>query len=71
MTDDFTIFDGFMPLVENIVVSAKTNSIGSDGSLIEIHCLKMILADKTEHVFSIHPNDLEKLLVTIMKALVR
>ena len=68
MTDDFTIFDGFMPLVENIVVSAKTNSIGSDGSLIEIHCLKMILADKTEHVFSIHPNDLEKLLVTIMKA---
>jgi hypothetical protein len=71
MTDDFTIFDGFMPLVENIVVSAKTNSIGTDGSLIEIHCIKLILVDGTEHVFSIHPNDLEKLFVTIMKALVK
>ena len=71
MTDDYSIFDGFMPMIKNISISSETNSIGSNGDLINIHCIKINTAEGQEFVFSIAPYDLHRLYFLITKALMQ
>ncbi len=39
MENDYSIFDGFMPMIKNITLSSSTNSLGSNGELIAVHCV--------------------------------
>lgn len=62
------IFDGFMPAISDISVSKPTTSITSNGDLVNVHCIT-IKANEKEYVFSIQPNDLQKLCFLIFKVL--
>lgn len=67
MTDD-GVFDGFMPTVTDIIISKPTASITSNGDLINVHCVTIKTVDK-EYVFSMQPQDLQKLHFLILKCL--
>lgn len=67
MTDD-GIFNGFMPTVTDIVISKPTASITTNGDLIDVHCVTIKTLDK-DYVFSMKPNDLQKLYFLILKCL--
>ena len=68
MSDDF--FSGFMPLINSISISAETNSISSNGDLVQIHAIKITTVDNAEYVFSITPADLSRLHFLILKGLI-
>ena len=68
MSDDF--FSGFMPLINCISISTETNSISSNGDLVQIHAIKITTADNSEYMFSITPEDLSKLHFLILKGLI-
>lgn len=61
-------FDGFMPMITDVVISGKTASITSDGQLVDVYCLTIKTIEK-EYVFSVLPNDLQKLHFLILKVL--
>jgi len=61
-------FDGFMPTIINITISKSTPSITSDGALLDIHCVTLKTLEK-EYIFSISPDDLNKLYFLILKVL--
>lgn len=61
-------FDGFMPLINDIVISGKTASITSDGNLVDVHCLTIKTPEK-EYVFSMLPPDMHKLYFLLLKVL--
>lgn len=67
MTDD-AVFDGFMPTVTDVIISKPTASITSNGDLINVHCVTIKTVDK-EYVFSMQPQDLQKLHFLILKCL--
>jgi len=62
------VFDGFMPAITDISISKPTPSITSNGDLLNVHCVTIKAADK-DYVFSIQPQDLQKLYFLIMKSL--
>lgn len=62
------VFDGFMPAITDITISKPTPSITSNGDLLNIHCVTIKAGDK-EYVFSIQPQDLQKLHFLILKCL--
>jgi len=62
------VFDGFMPAITDISISKPTPSITSEGNLVEVHCVKIKTGEK-EYIFSIQPQDLQKLYFLIMKSL--
>jgi hypothetical protein len=68
MSDDF--FSGFMPLINSISISTETNSISSNGDLVQIHAIKITTVDNAEYVFSITPADLSRLHFLILKGLI-
>lgn len=61
-------FDGFMPTITNVSISQLTSSISSNGDLINVHCITIKTLEK-EYVFSISPNDLNKLYFLILRVL--
>lgn len=61
-------FDGFMPMITDVVISGKTASITSDGQLVDVYCITIKTLEK-EYVFSVLPNDLSKLYFLILKVL--
>jgi len=63
------IFDGFMPAITDISISKPTPSITSNGDLLNVHCVTIKAADK-DYVFSIQPQDLQKLYFLILKSLI-
>jgi len=67
MTDG-AVFDGFMPTVTDVIISKPTASITSNGDLINVHCVTIKTVDK-EYVFSMQPQDLQKLHFLILKCL--
>jgi len=67
MADD-GVFDGFMPAITDISISKPTASITSNGDLLNVHCVTIKAADK-DYVFSIQPQDLQKLYFLILKSL--
>ena len=62
------VFDGFMPAITDISISKPTASITSNGDLLNVHCVTIKAADK-DYVFSIQPQDLQKLYFLILKSL--
>lgn len=62
-------FDGFMPLINDVVISGKTASITSEGELVDVHCLTIKTQEK-EYVFSMLPADMQKLYFLLIKVLV-
>jgi len=66
--EDNGIFDGFMPAISDFSISKPTTSITSNGDLVNVHCVT-IKANEKEYVFSIQPNDLQKLCFLIFKVL--
>ena len=67
--EDNGIFDGFMPAISDVSISKPTTSITSNGDLVNVHCVT-IKANEKEYVFSIQPNDLQKLCFLIFKVLI-
>jgi len=67
--DSASNFDGFMPLISNISISGITQSLGSNGELVDVNCIKVTTAEGAEFIFSITPLDLHKLSLLIVKAL--
>jgi hypothetical protein len=67
MSDD-GVFDGFMPAISDITISKPTASITSNGDLLNVHCITIKAADQ-EYIFSIQPQDLQKLYFLILKSL--
>ncbi len=70
MENDYSIFDGFMPMIKNITLSSSTNSLSSNGELIAVHCVTVRTVEGAEFVFSIAPYDLHRLSILIMKTLI-
>jgi hypothetical protein len=68
MNED-VFFDGFMPLIDGVTISSQMQSISSSGDLVNINCIKIKTVDGTEYVFSIIPEDLQKLYFLILKTL--
>ena len=62
------VFDGFMPAITDINISKSTPSITSNGDLLNVHCVTIKAADK-DYIFSIQPQDLQKLYFLILKSL--
>lgn len=62
------IFDGYMPSISDISISKPTASITSNGDLVNVHCIT-IKAGEKQYVFSIQPQDLQKLHFLILKTL--
>jgi len=62
------IFDGFMPSITDISISKSTPSITSSGDLLNVHCMT-IRAGEQDYVFSIQPQDLQKLYFLILKSM--
>jgi len=62
------VFDGFMPSISDIAISKVTASITSNGDLLNVHCITIKAGDK-DYVFSIQPQDLQKLYFLILKAM--
>ena len=67
--DSTSSFDGFMPLINNISISSTTQSLGSNGELVDVNCIKITTAQGADFIFSITPLDLHKLSLLIVKAL--
>ncbi len=67
MADD-GVFDGFMPAITDITISKPTPSITSNGDLTNVHCVT-IKTVQHEYVFSIQPQDLQRLHFLILKSL--
>ena len=67
MSDD-QVFDGYMPSISDISISKPTASITSNGDLVNVHCIT-IKAGEKQYVFSIQPQDLQKLHFLILKTL--
>lgn len=67
MSDD-GVFDGFMPAISDVSISKPTPSITSNGDLLNVHCVT-IKAGEKEYVFSMQPQDLQKLYFLILKSL--
>jgi hypothetical protein len=67
MSDD-GVFDGFMPAISDVSISKPTPSITSNGDLLNVHCIT-IKAGEKEYVFSMQPQDLQKLYFLILKSL--
>lgn len=67
--DDSNVFDGFMPSITDISISKPTSSITTSGDLIDVHCITIKTLDK-DYVFSMKPNDFQKLYFLILKVLV-
>jgi hypothetical protein len=63
------VFDGFMPGITDILISKQTPSITSNGELLNVHCIT-IKANEKEYIFSIQPENLQKLYFLILKALI-
>ena len=61
-------FDGFMPLINDVVISGKTASITSDGELVDVYCLTLKTQEK-DYIFSMVPSDMHKLYFLLMKVL--
>jgi hypothetical protein len=68
--DQNGVFDGFMPSITDIVISRPTASITSSGDLINVHCITIKTLEQ-EHIYSIQPDDLQKLYFLILKVLVK
>ena len=66
--EENNVFDGFMPTITNVSISALTPSITSNGELLKVHCVTLKTLEK-EYVFSIAPDDLSKLYFLILKVL--
>lgn len=62
-------FEGFMPSLQGIEVSASTSMITTDGDLIEGHTIKVSLGDNSEVVFSCTQEQLQGLFFLILKTL--
>jgi len=62
-------FDGFMPVIQNVTVSSVIESLGSNGEIMNVNCIKITTAEGKEFIFSITPLDLHRLHLLIVKAL--
>jgi hypothetical protein len=63
------VFDGFMPTITDVTISDQTPSITSNGDLMTVHCVT-IKASEKEYIFSIQPENLQKLYFLILKTLI-
>jgi hypothetical protein len=63
------VFDGFMPTITDVTISKETPSITSKGDLMSVHCVT-IKANEKEYIFSIQPENLQKLYFLILKTLI-
>lgn len=68
--EDNGVFDGFMPSITDVIISKPTASITSNGDLVEVHCITVKTLDQ-EHIYSIKPDDLQKLYFLILRVLVK
>lgn len=62
------LFDGFMPTITDVSISKPTPSITSNGDLLDVHCVTIKTLEK-EYIFSISPENLNKVFFLIMKVL--
>jgi hypothetical protein len=69
MENGYSMFDGFMPLIKNVTVSALTNSLASSGEIVDVHCINIQTVEGHDFVFSMSPHDLHRLNLLIMKTL--
>ncbi len=67
--DSIGSFDGFMPVIQNISISSTTQSLGSNGEIVDVNCIKITTVEGKDFIFSITPLDLHKLNLLIVKAL--
>lgn len=67
MSEDF--FSGFMPMIHQVHITQETPMINTEGELVSAHTIKIQTKDGSDHVFSIHNNDLMRLCFLIHKVI--
>lgn len=63
------LFDGFMPMIDQISVTEASTMLNTNGELIKAHSVRIKTRDASDHIFSIETDDLMRLFFVIMKAI--
>lgn len=63
------LFDGFMPMIDEVILSKSTSMINTNGELVNAHSIKIKTRDGLESFYSIESENLMRLFFLIMKSL--